>query len=296
MGCRRLESAARNLLMFDAARYARESTRLNESISGRVLEIVAGQESISFRCWAMCGRQLRFLYRPPPAMRAPARDLRSLPFVSSKQERWCRMRVTLLAVLLVVIGESDGQAADVTVRQVASALYAAPPGRRVDFSNRDLSYLDLSNLNFKSALLARSDLFGSDVSNSDLTNVNLSGSRLDRTTVIRTNFSGADLTGATMMVPAAFIDPITAHSDAPKFTGATLIRLRATGVYWQVDFRGADLTNADFSPHAKRFGDTTVNEPLRTSLRSCDFFQAREWCEQTCAASWRIFQCSRVLT
>lgn len=185
------------------------------------------------------------------------------------------MRLASLAVSILAIGAPAGFAADVTVRQVTSALHTAVPGQPVDFSNRDLSYLDLSNINLSGALLTRSNLFGTDMTDANLRQVNLTGARLDRTTIIRANFSGADLSGATMMVPAAFIDPITAVADAPKFTGATLLRFRVTGVYWQVDFRGADLSDSDFSPHAKRFGDTTVNEPLRTSLRSCDFSGAR---------------------
>ncbi|MDO9384470.1 MAG: pentapeptide repeat-containing protein [Hyphomicrobiaceae bacterium] len=185
------------------------------------------------------------------------------------------MKSASLAASIFAFGMSNAMASDVTVREFTSALHAATPGQPIDFSNRDLSYLDLSNLNFGAARLARSDLFGTDMTDANLKNVSLIGARLDRTTIIRANFSGADLSGATMMVPAAFIDPITAVAEAPKFTGATLVRFRVTGVYWQVDFRGADLTDADFSPHAKRFGDTTVNEPLRTAVRSCDFSGAR---------------------
>ena len=185
------------------------------------------------------------------------------------------MRFAWLTALILAIHASYVLAADVTVRQFTSALNTATPEKPVDFYNRDLSYLDLSGLGLEGARLAGSNLFGTDMTDANLRNVNLSGAILNRTTIIRANFSGANLSGATMMVPAAFIDPINAIADAPKFRGATLIRFRVTGVYWQVDFRGADLTDADFSPHAKRFGDTTVNEPLRTAVRSCDFSGAR---------------------
>jgi uncharacterized protein YjbI with pentapeptide repeats len=35
------------------------------------------------------------------------------------------------------------------------------------------------------------------------------------------------------------------------------------------------LSDADFSPHSKRFGDTTISVTRRTAFRSCDFSGAK---------------------
>lgn len=166
-------------------------------------------------------------------------------------------------------------AAEVTARDVTAALYKATTAEPLDYSNKDLSYLDLSGIDFKSARLTHADLFGVDITGSNLKGVNLAGARLDRTTIIRADFSGANLSGATMLVPAAFVTLGNAIQEAPRFTGATLTRFRVNGEYWRVDFRGADLTDADFSPHSKRFGDTTISVTRRTAFRSCDFSGAK---------------------
>lgn len=170
---------------------------------------------------------------------------------------------------------TSAEAADVTARDVTAALYKATAAEPLDYSNKDLSYLDLSGIDFKGALLTHADLFGVDMTGSNLKGVNLVGARLDRTTIIRADFSGANLAGATMLVPAAFVTLGSAITEAPRFTGANLTRFRVNGEYWRVDFRGADLTDADFSPHSKRFGDTTVSVSRRTSFRSCDFSGAK---------------------
>lgn len=185
------------------------------------------------------------------------------------------MRRTTTVLALIVGTAAAVQAADVTARDFTAALYRATSAEPLNYSNKDLSYLDLSGIDFKGAYLTRADLFGVDFTGSNLKNVNLIGARLDRTTIIRADFSGANLSGATMLVPAAFATLANARVEAPKFTGATLTRFRANGEYWRVDFRGADLTDADFSPHSKRFGDTTISVSRRTSFRSCDFSGAK---------------------
>lgn len=167
------------------------------------------------------------------------------------------------------------RAADVTARELTAALYNTTAAAPLDYSNKNLSYLDLSGLDFKGALLTRADLFGTDMTGANLKGVNLVGARLDRTTIIKADFSGANLAGATMLVPAAFVTLGNATHEAPRFTGANLTRFRVNGEYWRVDFRGADLTDADFSPHSKRFGDTTISVSRRTSFRSCDFSGAK---------------------
>lgn len=189
-----------------------------------------------------------------------------------------RSRMTRRASLVAAfaaVSVHGAPAADVTARDFTAALYKASAAAPLDYSNKDLSYLDLSGIDFKGALLARADMFGTDFTGSNLKGVNLSGARLDRTTIIRADFSGANLSGATMLVPAAFLTLGGATAEAPKFTGANLTRFRVNGEYWRVDFRGADLTDADFSPHSKRFGDTTIAVSRRTAFRSCDFSGAK---------------------
>lgn len=186
--------------------------------------------------------------------------------------------VRWLAALAFVLGSAvttPAISADVTARDITAALFRATGGEPLDYSNKDLSYLDLSGLDFKGAFLTHADMFGTDMTGANLSRVNLVGARLDRSIIIRTDFTGANLSGATMLVPAAFTTLEKARLEAPKFTGANLTRFRANGEYWRVDFRGADLTDADFSPHSKRFGDTTISVSRRTAFRSCDFSGAR---------------------
>ena len=191
------------------------------------------------------------------------------------------MRLSLLTIAaLACTGASAGwlsraEAADVSARELTAALYKATAAEPLDYSNKNLSYLDLSGIDFKGARLTHADLFGVDMTGSNLKGVNLVGARLDRTTIIRADFSGANLSGATMLVPAAFLTLGNATHEAPRFTGATLTRFRVNGEYWRVDFRGADLSDADFSPHSKRFGDTTISVTRRTAFRSCDFSGAK---------------------
>ena len=54
------------------------------------------------------------------------------------------------------------------------------PGETPDYSNHDLTYLDLSGLNFKGAKLAKSNLYGADFTDANLRGTDMSGTRLDR--------------------------------------------------------------------------------------------------------------------
>lgn len=185
------------------------------------------------------------------------------------------MMRTLVSAAFAGLAAGVSHAADISVRELTAALYKATAAQPLDYSNKDLSYLDLSGIDFKQARLTKADMFGADFTGSNLKGVDLAGARLDRTTIIRADFSGANLSGATMLVPAAFLTLGGAPSEAPKFTGANLTKFRVNGEYWRVDFRGADLTDADFSPHSKRFGDTTIAVSRRTAFRSCDFSGAK---------------------
>ena len=113
--------------------------------------------------------------------------------------------------------------ADFTVRDITAALFKAKPGETPDYSNHDLTYLDLSGLNFKGAKLAKSNLYGVDFTGANLRGTDMAGTRLDRATLIRADFSGANLA-----------DTDLSRAD---FTGADLTDANLTGA----DLDGATL-------------------------------------------------------
>lgn len=161
--------------------------------------------------------------------------------------------------------------ADSTVGDIARQLAKAEIGRPVDLSRKDLRFLDLSGLDFKRAIISHSDLFGVDFTNADLSGVDLSNSRLDRAVIIRANFSGAKLTGATLLRPTVHASFTYGLEDAPTFAGANLKGLRVMARLDGANFRGADLTRADFSPYEPRPGQGTLATVKGNQLRSCDF-------------------------
>jgi uncharacterized protein YjbI with pentapeptide repeats len=190
----------------------------------------------------------------------------------------------LVAVLLAGFGSGAAPAeqtgpvspdADLTARQVTEVLYKAPAGERPDFSNRDLTYLDLAGLDFKGATLVRTDLYGTDLTLSNLSGTDLTEARLDRAVLIRANLSGANLSGATIYRPTIYADLESSLADAPRFAGATMRGIRVQAELSGSDFRGADLTDADFHPLEDRPGEGTLATAYRNVLRSCDFSGAR---------------------
>lgn len=165
--------------------------------------------------------------------------------------------------------------ADFTVKQITSILFKIAPGERADFTGRDLTYLDLSELDFKGALLARSDFYGTDFTAANLSGADLTHTRLDRAVLIRANLSGANLTDATIYRPTIYSDEKFTLTDAPKFAGANLTRISVQADLSGADFRGADLTKANFSPLEARPGKGTLTTQPSNILRSCDFSGAR---------------------
>lgn len=161
--------------------------------------------------------------------------------------------------------------ADYTVREITLELYKAKPGQRLDYSGRDLTYLDLSGLDFKQARLARTDLYGTDFTGSSLKGADVSEARLDRAVLIRADFSGADLRGTTIYRPTVYADMQNSYADAPRFSGANMKAVRVQADLSGSDFRGADLTNANFSPLEARPGQGTLVTLAKNVLKSCNF-------------------------
>lgn len=186
------------------------------------------------------------------------------------------MRPSIIgAAAIVLIAAIPALAAEITVREIVSALFATQPGQSADFSGKDLSGLDLAGTDFKGARLDGAKLFGADLTDANLSGASLVRVTLDRSTLIRANFSKADLSEATLLLPAAYMNDATSKVEAPSFEGVVAHRLRVTGLFWSVNLRGADLTEADFSSSAKNFREHGNANTKRTSCRSCDFSGAK---------------------
>jgi len=164
---------------------------------------------------------------------------------------------------------------EVNAHAITTLLHKAKPGERPDLSGKFLVYLDLAELDFKGANLAHSDFYGTDFTDANLSGVDLSGTRLDRSVLIRANLSGANLTGATILRPTIYSDLSNKTSDAPRFSGANLTRVRVQAELSGSDFRGADLTEANFVPLEQRSGEGTLATTYRNILKYCDFSGAR---------------------
>ncbi len=161
--------------------------------------------------------------------------------------------------------------ADTTIRQITQALHKAAPGERLDYSNHDLTYLDFSGIDFKGTIFKGSDLYGADFTGANLTGSDLSSTRLDRAVLIRANLSGANLSGATILRPTVFTDLSNNATEGPKFSGANLKNIRVSFYMAGTDFRGAEMTGADFSPLEFKPGQGTMVTPMNNFCRSCDF-------------------------
>ena len=165
--------------------------------------------------------------------------------------------------------------AEMNARTITSLLFQAKPGARPDFSGKYLVYLDLSELNFKGANLANSDFYGADFTGANLKGVDLSHTRLDRSVLMRADLSGANLTGATILRPTIYADLSNNTLDAPRFAGANLTDVHVQAELSGSDFRGADLSRANFFPLEGRPGEGTLATAYRNILKYCDFSGAR---------------------
>lgn len=165
--------------------------------------------------------------------------------------------------------------AEINAHAITTLLHKAKAGKHPDLSGKFLVYLDLTDLDFKGANLAGSDFYGTDFTGANLSGVDLSRTRLDRSVLIRANLSGANLTGATIYRPTIYSDLSNKTSDAPRFSGANLTKVHVQAELSGSDFRGADLTEADFFPLEGRPGEGTMTTTYKNILKYCDFSGAR---------------------
>ena len=157
-----------------------------------------------------------------------------------------------------------------TAREITSRLFNAAPGARVDLEEVNLTLLDLAELDFKRADLDGANLYGADLSRANLAGASLVGARLDRATITAADFSGADLTDARILRPTIFTTLEVRTEEAPKFTGAKLVRIRSDGWLDRADFSHADLTSAVFGGGASR--EESLFSPA--TLTSANFTKA----------------------
>lgn len=88
-----------------------------------------------------------------------------------------RHRICIAIAVLIwtfaCFGPRPAVAADLTLREIVTALWNADPAKPLDFSGKELSFLDLSELDFKRANLSEANLLGA-----NLTGANLASSTL----------------------------------------------------------------------------------------------------------------------
>jgi len=166
--------------------------------------------------------------------------------LTSARTRLCALSIGALTAF--VIPAASAQAAEFSARDVTTQLFQLQSGVTPDFSRRDLTELDLSGIDFKKANLTGAKMFGADLSRTNLTNADLSGANMDRANIIGARLDGANLSGVTMLRPTTAANLEEVARDAPSFKGARLTDTRIFGRFRNVDFSGADLSNASFAP------------------------------------------------
>jgi uncharacterized protein YjbI with pentapeptide repeats len=174
-----------------------------------------------------------------------------------------------VGALLCVV--SSTHAADMSVRDIAVALFKARAGAAPDFSRKDLGGLDLAGLDFKGASLVGANLFGANLAGANLNKANLSGARLDRATITGASFIDADLSGASILRPNVFSSLDVAVGELPSFAGAKMAGAHLSGKFDRVSFRGADLRQAFFGAKDPRSEELIT---ARVELKACDFTEA----------------------
>ena len=181
--------------------------------------------------------------------------------------------VAPLFMVGVFFGVNSAQSATFTVREVTESLLKGDASKPVDFSGRDLSYLDLAELDFKRAILVNADLSGADLSAASLIGANLAGARLYGATLVKADFTGANLEGAMIVETNVYFSELPDYNEAPKFNGANLRSAHIASRLEGADFRDADLTGAtiglsDLSLDAQRAGRDWYRAPSSLMMRT----------------------------
>ncbi len=162
---------------------------------------------------------------------------------------WCQFNIAVIALGWLLAGVAMPVAAsDYTAREVTQAMFKAKAASPVDYSGKDLSFLDLAGLDFKRAIMVKTNLYGVDLSAASLVGANLAGARLDRATVIGADFSGANMEGASILRPSVFSSMMFDRADCPNFTGANLRSIRIAARMDGAIFRDADMSGAQIGP------------------------------------------------
>ncbi len=181
----------------------------------------------------------------------------------------CVVLFTAAFSCLLACGGGNVLAAEYTARDIAVALSRAEPGKKIDYSDADLSLLDLSGLDLRATVLVGVDLYGTDLKGADLRGVDLTDARLDRAVVIETNFTQANLSGATLMLLTTTKDMSVSRREMAIFDRATMRGARVLARLEGARFRGADLTETDFS--ALQPGTATIASVPKSYLSGADF-------------------------
>ena len=180
-------------------------------------------------------------------------------------------RILLVFLGLTALCIEGSKAADKSVREIVEALHQTQTGASPDFARLDLSFLDLSGLDFKSANLAGTKLHAADLTGANLSQTNLAGAVLDRATIVRTDFSKANLRNAKIRLPHSAGSPSFNSKATPRFMSTNLAGARLVGRFDGADFRNANLARADLGP----YGDWTQNTLSRRSVMvAADFTRA----------------------
>ncbi len=174
----------------------------------------------------------------------------------------------LLMLLAGVLTAGMATAADMTARQVAVAIFKAPAGEKIDLSAKNLAQLDLAGIDFKAALMARTDLYGADLTGANLAGADLSAAKLDRAVLTKANFTGANLEGASILKPSIFTTPDFDITEGPTFAHANMKNARIAARMDGTSFKDADLSGAKIGPF-----DMSVEGGLAPSslMKSTDF-------------------------
>ncbi len=173
--------------------------------------------------------------------------------------RMAALAFAAIPVPALIAMTAPAVAAEMTAREVTQLLFKAEGQGTVDLSKKDLTFLDLSGINFKHASFEGADLHGVVFSDSNLEGANLKGVRLNLATLTRTNFTNANLEGASLLRVAFTASQEPRPSETPLFIGANLRGARLHSRLDYTDFTGADFSGANFGPEDPK------NELLLTS-------------------------------